>query len=329
LIDELGDFIEERDREIDILHSFVLWLNGLDELSPCVLFTHPPWSTTQLSERCFRVEKCDEAQIQRSMETVFGLRLHGMPTLAMVRSEMESEWAESVDPEYQGSSPITFQKAFSRASRKILNEFALYFSKIRDSVELVRSELDSFSRGEILRNEEFLNLFIAKVLPKHRLECDLWDFKRTIGAWHNTRLEELKVDFACNVAAFANSRGGLIIIGISDDRETLGVEECEIRIQQSRSILERYLDRSELIGISSMPIQDNRGNTVNCVIIRIPQSKDPVGVSDTSGMKYLFPVRMDDGIRYRSPRQVSEMKEDIGEDNFAFAGDMASFVYDG
>ena len=330
LIDELCDFVEKHNKDIDALHRFVLWLKGLDELSPCVLFNHPPWSITQLSERYLKIEQCNDTAIQRCVETVLGLKLHDMPTLATIRNEMESEWAESVDPEFRGSSPITFKAAFHRASRKILNEFALYFLKIRDSVHLIRSEIDSFLKEDILYNKEFMKLFISKAVHAYKSECVLWDFKKTISAWYNTENKKLKVDFACNVASFANSKGGLIIIGITDNGEICGVKECKRRIRQSRSILERYLDsdlKIDLIDIYTMPVPNGMGNLVNCLIIKIPQSKDVVGVKGINDKEYLFPVREDDGIKYCSFRQVSKMKENVLEDNFLFAKNIAEFVY--
>jgi hypothetical protein len=329
LVDALRNFVEQHHADIDALYDFVSWLSKLDEIGPCVLFTHPPWSTTQLSDRYLKVEHCGEAQVQKSTEIVFGLRSSGMLTLAQVRNDIESDWADSVDPEYASPSPITCETAFPQASRKILNEFTLYFQKIRDSVELVLSELLSFSKEEILKNEEFLKLFISKAMPKHRVECELWDFKETIPAWHATKNEELKSDFACNVASYANSKGGLLLIGIDKHRKVIGVDKIETRIQQSRSILENFLaDFPASTEIFSLPTKDENGKIVNCIIIKIPQTKDVVGVRETlGGVNYKYPVRTDDGIMYKSHKEVANMKKDIPEDNFLFSKDISDFVY--
>jgi len=331
LIIELRNFAEQHIKEIDEIYSFVLWLHGLDELAPCVLFTHPPWSTSQLSVRHFKVKtKCNEIQEHRAIEIVFGLWSNG-PTLAKIRNEMEYEWAESVDPENRITCPITFQKAFRRASKKILNEFTTYFEKVRDSVELIQSELLSFSREEILGNEEFLRLFIQRVLPIHRLESSLWDFKKTVPAWHNPSCQRLKLDFACNVASFANFKGGLLIIGISDNREILGVSDTERRIRQSRSIMETYFAKPlESIDIFSLPIKDTNGNLVNCIVVKTPQTKKVIEVKESpDGRKYLFPVRRDDGIEYKSYKQIEDMKRNVADDNFNFAKEIVNLVYYG
>lgn len=329
LIDELRDFVEKHGDDIDALYDFVFWLNELGELSPCVLFTHPPWSTTQLSDRYLRIDKCNEPHVQKSTEIVFGLWSRDRPTLASIRSDMESEWAQSVDPEYAGECTITYETAFHRASRKILNEFALYFQKIRDSVELVQSEVLSFSKEDILKNEEFLKLFISKVLPKHRLECKFWDFKKTIPAWHNMKATELKSNFASDIASFANSKGGLLVIGINNDREIIGVDDSEKRIQDSRVIIEKYIGgRIGSIELSTLSLHDHHGKSVNCVIIIIPQTKEVMGVKETpTGRKYLFPLREGDRIVYREYSEIAKIKENINEDNFYFAKDIFSFVF--
>lgn len=328
LINELEVFIKEHDGDIEAFYHFVLWLKELDELGPCILFTHPPWSTTQLSDRYIKVENCNETQIRLCTEIVSGIWWHGMPTLAYVRNDMESDWADHADPEYTGPSPITYEAAFPQASKKITYEFALYFQKIRDSVELVQSELLSFSKEEILTNEEFLKLLISKILPKYRLENELWDLKETFSAWHNENSEEGKLDFACNVASYANSKGGLIIIGIDDKkREIKGVSEPEIRIRQSRSILDRFLEPlPKRIEIISLPINDNDGKMVNCIIAKIPQTKDVIEVKEIISEGRKVPVRQDDGIRYKSYKEVLETKRTILEDNFVFAKDLSNLV---
>lgn len=329
LIVELKDFVEKHGEDIDALYDFVSWLNELGELGPCVLFTHPPWSTSQLYDRYLRIEKCNEPHVQRSTEIVFGLWSHGRPTLVNIRSEMESDWAQSVDPEYAGESPITYASAFHRASRTILNEFALYFQKIRDSVELVQSELISFSKEDILKNEEFLKLFISKALPKHRLECEFWDFKKTIPAWHNMKETELKSNFASDVASFANSKGGLLVIGINNNREIIGVDNSEKRIQDSLAIIEKYIEeRIDSIELLNLPMPDKDGKTVNCVIILIPQTKEVIEVKETpAGRKYVFPLRKGDRVVYRKYSEIAKTKENINEDNFYFAKDISSFVF--
>ena len=187
----------------------------MDDFAPSILFSCPPWRTSDNSERFLKIEgNPTDVQLNIAVRIVFGLWSNG-PTLAQIRNEMESDYANSVDPEDYRSYMITDKMAFHRASKKILQEFRTYFHAIRESVDLIKSEINSFLKEGVLKNEQFLRLFILKAIPKFAPECELWDFKETIDAWHNTSVEKLKADFGYNVASYANNKGGLIIIGIT------------------------------------------------------------------------------------------------------------------
>lgn len=128
LIVELRDFVEKHGKDIDALYDFVSWLNELGDLGPCVLFTHPPWSTTQLSDRYLRIEKCNESHVQRSTEIALGLWSHGMPTLARIRNEMEGDWAQSVIQNMLGGARLHMKVPFPGRQERYLTNLR-YISK--------------------------------------------------------------------------------------------------------------------------------------------------------------------------------------------------------
>jgi hypothetical protein len=328
LIDNIVNFCETHEDDILALEEFVLWLREIDELCPCVLFSHPPWSTSQLSDRYLKFNECNESRTKRCTEIVTGLWWHGKPTLGYIRDDIESDWAES-NEEYQGPSPITYETAFPQANNKILSEFALYFLKIRDSVDLIRSELLSFSKDDLLKNLEFLRLLISKIVPKYALETQLWDLKEIFSAWRNEKDDKLKMDLACNVAAYANSKGGLLIIGIDDKkRQVIGISDPEVRIRQTRSILERFLEPlPKTIEIFPLPVEGKDGTPVNCIIITIPQTKDVIEVKEVASPGTLKPVREDNGIKYKSYKEVSDSKKGILNDNYLFVRELFDSIY--
>jgi hypothetical protein len=274
------------------------------------------------------LNECNETRIKRCTEIVTGLWWHGKPTLSYVRDDIESDWAES-NEEYQGPSPITYETALRQANNKILGEFALYFLKIRDSVDLIRSELLSFSKDDLLTNSEFLRLFISRILLKYALETKLWDLKEIFSAWRNEKEDKLKIDLACNVAAYANSNGGVLVIGIDDKkRQVIGVRDPEVRIRQTRSILERFLEPlPKTFEIFGLPIQDKDGNAVNCIVITIPQTKDVIEVKEVTSPGTLKPVREDDGIKYKSYKEVANSKRGISNENYLFMRELLDTVY--
>jgi hypothetical protein len=329
LLTELRDFADSHSKDIAQFESFVINLNGMNYFAPSLLFSCPPWSTSDHSERFFRIEgKLTDSQVAMGTRAVFGLWSNGRLVLDKTRSDMECEYADSVDPEDNRSYGITYQEAFPRAAKKILQEFRTYFQEIRESIDLLSSEISSFLNDGALNNEVFLRLFIAKAIPRFRPECELWDFKETIAAWHNASDDRLKSDFACNVAAFANHKGGLIIIGIDDkNRKIVGLDKVETRIQQSRSILESFLDNQVSVEMFTIVLQNDEGKNVNCIILKIPQTAAVIGVKETAGgASYKYPVRTDDGIKYRRHKEVAETKKET-KDNFAFSREIAEFTY--
>lgn len=100
--------------------------------------------------------------------------------------------------------------------------------------------MSSLTRGELLTNELFLDLFISKALPTNVQENRLWDFKETYGTWYNSKPEELKFTLASDIAAFANNRGGLLLVGFSNKREVMGIGSIEAKVLQSQEILKSY-----------------------------------------------------------------------------------------
>jgi hypothetical protein len=329
LLKELKDFANAHSNDVSQFESLVLTLNTLNYFAPSLLFSCPPWSTSDHSERFFKIEgKTTDAQIAIGTRIVFGLWSNGSLVLDRARSDMESEYAESVDPEDYQSYGITYQSAFPRAAKKILQEFRTYFQEIRESVDLISSEISTFLNDGALNNEIFLRSFIAKAVPRFRPERELWDFKETISAWHNTSDDRLKADFAYNVAAFANHKGGLIVIGVDDkNRKIVGIDKVETRIQQSRSILEGFLDNQISFEIFPIALQDDEGKNVACIVLKIPQTAAVIGVKETAGgASYKYPVRTDDGIKYRSHPEVAKTKEGT-KDNFAFSREIAEFTY--
>ena len=141
----------------------------------------------------------------------------------------------------------------------------------------------------------------------------------------------LKRTFACDVASFANSKGGMLIIGISDDREIIGVEQTTTRINQSKRFLDSCLDKSiDGIEILSVPImRNNETQSIgDCLIIIIPQTKDVIGVkNDINGLSYRYPIRVNDGVEFKTYNEISVLKEGIVEDNYTYAQELVEFTY--
>ncbi len=333
------NFIEKKKDAINNFYAFVAWLKQMDELAPNIIFSHPVWSRSELSSRSFGIRKEEDAQaLHLCIELVLGLskinHLVGpIPILASEYSDQASEWADSVDPEEWGNRPcpISFQTVFPQASKRILKEFATYFQKIRNSAESVLEEISALNREELLTNDVFLNLFLTKALPTHVQENKLWDFKETYAAWHNSKPEELKVTLANDVAAFANKRGGLILVGFSNQREIVGLSDIEAKILQTQGILKSYCTTGyESISFYPLKLTRKDGKPVVCLVIIIPQTKDVIDVKKSlGGIEFACPIRLSAGTGFTNHAEVGKTKTGLTENNLNFAKDLADFVYFG
>jgi hypothetical protein len=339
-LNDLRLLVEEKRTEVNRFFEFIARLSQLDDLAPCLLFSHHPWSCSELSDRSFTIRKDnDEFALHTCIEIVFGLAeichpIGPIPILASEHSDEESAWSHSVDPEVWGNrpSPITFLSVFPQAQRRILKEFATYFQKIRDSAEIVINEISNLNIGELLTNDVFLNLFLTKALPPHVQENTVWDFKETYETWLNSGVEQLKVKMACDVAAFANNRGGLLLIGISNNREIEGLNGIEAKKLQTQEILKFYLvNGSELVMFHSIKTMGKNGTPAECLVIIIPQTKDVIDVKKSLGTKEtVCPFRISSGIDFKYHTEVEKLKSGvIIENNLFFAKDLADFVYFG
>ena len=331
LIIRLARFANEHKSEIEAFYNLIAWLHQINKLAPCMFFTHPPWSTSQLSDRVMYGvnDPPKEDEVGKAAEIVFGLRRGYEPTLYRIRSDMEAEIADTSDPERMQTLMPSSSGLFRRVSRKVLAEFALYFEKMRICGERICSEIDSLLKGEILKNEQFLKLFIQKAKQEQRMETGLWDFKKTISAWHRRTETILGVNFAVDVASFANERGGLITIGIDNDRKVVGVPNAERRISQTRSLLNYHLRTySDSIELLSLPFENELGEKVTILIVIIPQTKKVVGVKNVN-RSFFYPRREDVGVKYSSREEILQSKKDVFKDNFLFARDVFEFVFQG
>src|ERR687895_190385 len=95
----------------------------------------------------------------------------------------------------------------------------------------------------------------------------LWDFKETLPIWHATgdAKERAKIDFTENVASFANAKGGVLIVGVTDrqPRQIVGIgdsRDVENRLKVCRDVLAKHLEYVRDI-VTLKPIRIMTGGT--------------------------------------------------------------------
>jgi len=173
---------------------------------------------------------------------------------------------------------------------------------------------------EIIYNNGFWENLVKIILD--RTECKFWDFKQTLEMWEVSKtLKQLKqIEFCEKVAAFANRKGGIILIGVTDKipRKILGVTNLESKLQSINIILKKLIDyQDEFFTVEEIILKDSNGMKKSCIAIIIAQTKDPVGVKNLNHY-YSYPVRLETGFDREDFPKIKKKKKPIDFDNFNF-----------
>lgn len=203
----------------------------------------------------------------------------------------------------------------------------------KDRFEEIYNELDIDiekykSQKAIIHNESFWNRFIQKVI--NRTEDQLWDCKETLGMWFGEpKNKEIKqVEFCEKVASFANTDGGVILLGLTDQipRKVKGVEDLENKIKSIKVTLQKYINTSNSFTVpKEVLVKDSEGIDQHCLILAIAQTKNPIEVRGLD-RKYSYPIRLGTGLEKVDKTKIQLAKTEIIHDNFDFLLSLQEFV---
>lgn len=250
--------------------------------------------------------------------------------------EVGYEIYESLDPE---ETPDDYEivpperTVVRRTARAVYDNCATYFLEIRDSLRNIRLDIEKFNQQrELYESDDFWRTFITKASKVKTAEPQLWDFKETLSVWHvknDPERRKAKVAFAEDVASFANVRGGILIVGVSDHRETVGISdgrELENRLKVARDVLAEFLEYArEITSFRQIGMGEKRDKI--CLVIVISQACSPVGVGDGEG-RYSYPVRRETGIERVARNDTPASKLHLKSDNRDFMAELKQFIRD-
>ena len=147
---------------------------------------------------------------------------------------------------------------------------------------------------------------------------------------------EAKVTFAEDVASFANVSGGVLIIGVNDKREVVGIGkggQLENRLKFARDVIAEHVEYDREIASFRQVAVGEKGNEKICLIVVVSQACEAVAVSDGRG-HYSYPVRRETGITRVRPDdenkalaldRLSNWKEKGATLLFAFTAPQSKF----
>ncbi|HWS18603.1 MAG TPA: ATP-binding protein, partial [Candidatus Elarobacter sp.] len=343
LLAMLRKFAEKHSGEIESICAYLSWLEGRDRMAPIILFTYRVWGSTRMSDRWIDVPidappVPDANDMRICTEVVLGLRDRHFMTYDYVEGELSYEMWESMDPEQiadDSTISIPPSRILNRASRKIFKECSIYFAEIRDSLRNVLIDLDKFDEQKnLLHSDAFWREFIVKAVQSKKVETQIWDFKETLPIWHvkqQSERDRAKVNFAEDVASFANAEGGVLIVGVSDKREIVGLgdspRELENRLKSAMEILTKHVEyQRDIMFFQQLEIPVKNEKKV-CLVIVIAQARDTVGVNNGHGT-YTYPVRQETGVERLSNLDLSTRKMHIKADNYDFIRQLKQFIVD-
>ena len=143
------------------------------------------------------------------------------------------------------------------------------------------------------------------------------------------REELAKVTFTKDIASFANASGGVLIIGVSDQREILGIadnaKDVENRLKVAKETIAKYLDyKRDIVRFHQVVLPDKSGNTKICLAIIVAQAYESVAVSDGNG-RYMYPICRETGIQLVS-RDKLFSRIHMKSDKYDFLSDLEQFI---
>jgi len=207
--------------------------------------------------------------------------------------------------------------------KKISNED---YKEIYRDLELTLSQYEESNKT--LTDNEFWRNFITKAMEKEKYETEFWDFKEFLEIWKTDDPQvkrKKKIDFCGHIASFANNKGGVLILGISDKtpRELKGLNNIETKMNHLNEFILKFIEYpNDFTFIKSISLTDSKGGSeIDCILIVIAQTKEGVAVKDDNN-NYSYFYRITSGRQKRSPREIKELKKEIVRDNYKFLNNL-------
>lgn len=341
LLIHLREFAEQHRVEIDALHKYVGLLEKRHPMAPRILFTYRVWGSTRMADREIKLDseeagKWKEKTLRALAEIALGVRERGDLVYRDKYHEIGFEIYESLDPE---TTPPDYEiippesRVVRRTAHAVYDKCSTYFLEIRDSLRNIKLDAEKFREQQgLYASDEFWRTFITKASKVKTAEPQLWDFKETLTVWHvknDPERRQAKVAFAEDVASLANTKGGVLVIGVNDKREIVGIGDgrnLENRLKVASDVLEEFLEYDrEIVTFRQVGIGKER-DTI-CLVIVVSQACSSVGVSDGEG-RFSYPVRRETGIGRVARSDTPAIKSHRKSDNRDFLGELKQFTRD-
>ena len=337
-------FAAQHLEQVGVLYEFARWLYERDALAPSILFTYKVWGSTRRGDRMSPLTEIanspdDETLevMQKLTESAWGFTSAGLSRYVRAELEIGYEMYEASLGDGQKPSDDMYvpeARVVRRAAREITDECSVFFEFLRNSLRDIERELKfRHSREARLTSDRFWKNVITKARKSPKAESMLWDFKETLSFWHITdpnAKRRAKQELAKDVASFANSEGGCLIVGVTDDRRVVGVandpRDIENRLNDTYKALDEHFSYPRSIcRVQQVAVADNDGNERLCFVITVARACEPAAAQDGSGA-WIYPVRQGSGTVRADRLKLHNARIHDKNDRFTFLDELEQFA---
>ena len=184
-------------------------------------------------------------------------------------------------------------------------------------------DLDKITEVKKLINDDKFLIQVIMKMKEEEFETKLWDFKKTLDFLHTSDPQikrNKKIEFCEKVASFANTEGGLIIIGITDEvpRKIEGITLTENGLNDLNNlILDLITPTKEFVKIKLLSINNNEVDKKLLLCFIIAQTSDVLGVKhDNNTIKFV--IRTVSGTKPVDPQFIADLKKSVKTDNYDY-----------
>jgi Putative DNA-binding domain len=340
LLLSLKEFANAHSSEIAALLGYVTWLKARDARAPRILFTYRVWGSTRMADRSVDVgdhENLSEDFQRLLAEVVLGIRDAFSRRIDEIRGELAYEMWDSVDSEYQSEIHVPESTLIVRTAHDVYFDCSVYFDEIRQSLRNILLDVNKFEdERDLTESDGFWRDFIVKAANWKGAERQIWDFKETLPMWHITHAtarQGAKVEFGEDIAAFANTTGGVLVIGVTDKtRQIVGIigsrTDLENRLKFISDVIATVVEHgARITKVRQVSVKVTDEDKI-VVVVLVAQANGVIGVDNGAG-QYSFPVRRETGKALVSKGEIAGTKRFIKSDNYDFLKSLATFVREG
>jgi len=302
---------------ISKLYQYVEWLHSKDPLAPCILFNYKTWGSSPMNDRTIQIDISKQDPTDRELKACTEIAC-GLREITTYTAELGIA-TERFDNEIPYTTEFLFNYRI-RISFEIRNNFHQYVEKIRIALQHIEFEIEKVQRTfELLNSKKFWRTNLSKIMKLSVEDC-YYDFKKSLPMWNKPdNLEDVRLDFCEDIAALANSDGGVLIVGVSDKkpRQIFHIDKLEDRSKTTKQlILDKIKYDKDFTHFIQFSIDDN-GTQKDCLVIGVEQTKKAVSVRKPD-KSIIWPIRIKAGKDRSDQEPINKTKKKIASDNVDF-----------